>query len=384
MSVKSPSLPRVEGQSPRQAHADLPHGSYEREMGSDGFYGPATHFLHQHPPTGWIDWEGPLRPRAFDLNAMQAHTTSPWFATPVLSNAHAKLRFWHFQGKMTELVRNGDGDELLFLHQGNAELFCDFGHLALREGDYVVLPRGTMWRIEAEQPLTMLLLEATGAAYGLPDRGLLGQHALFDPALLETPALDAAFRAQQDESQWRVVIQRRGQLSTVTFPYNPLDAVGWQGNLLPLRINWRDLRPVLSARYHLPPSAHTTFVSDHFVVCTFCPRPLESDPGALKLPFFHSNNDYDEVLFYHRGTFTSRDDIKPGMLTLHPAGFPHGPHPKAYAAAARSERQKTDEVAVMIDTRDALDVSAAATVVERADYVRSWSEGHAAGVGKEP
>jgi homogentisate 1,2-dioxygenase len=366
-------LPRVAGVPPRQAHADLPAGSYEREMGSDGFYGPATHLLHKHPPTGWSDWEGPLRPRAFELAQLHASSASPWSATPVLHNAHLALRLWQLDGRMDHLVRNADGDELLFAHAGEGELFCDFGHLHVREGDYVLLPRGTQWRLQATTPLRLLLLEATGAAYGLPDRGLLGRHALFDPALLEAPALDAAFLAQQDEASWRVVIKRRNQLSTVTFPYNPLDTVGWQGDLLPLRINWRDLRPVVSPRYHLPPSVHTTFVSERFVVCTFCPRPLESDPNALRLPFFHSNNDYDEVLFYHRGQFMSRDDVKPGMLSLHPAGFPHGPHPKALAAAERGGARDTDEVAVMIDALDALDVSPETERVERKDYVQSWS-----------
>jgi len=124
----------------------------------------------------------------------------------------------------------------------------------------------------------------------------------------------------------------------------------------------------------LPPSAHTTFVSDRFVVCTFCPRPLESGEGVLKLPFFHSNNDYDEVLFYHSGQFMSRDDIKAGMLSLHPAGFAHGPHPRAFRAAAAGARRDTDEVAVMIDALDPLDVSPETASVELGDYVRSWHE----------
>jgi homogentisate 1,2-dioxygenase len=375
VSVKRPSLPRVAGIAARQAHADLPAGSFEREFGSDGFYGPATHLVHKHPPTGWVDFEGPLRPRAFDLSALAGIQNSPWNATPVLDNPHLALRFWRVgPGRMDQLVRNADGDELLFVHAGNFELFCDFGHLSVREGDYIVLPRGTQWRIESAAPATVLLLEATASAFGLPERGLLGRHALFDPALLDVPQLDDAFRAQQDERPWRVVVKRRGRLSTVTFPHNPLDALGWQGDLLPMRINWRQLRPVVSPRYHLPPSAHTTFVSDRFVVCTFCPRPLESGEGALKLPFFHSNNDYDEVLFYHSGQFMSRDDIKAGMLSLHPAGFAHGPHPRALRAAAAGARTETDEVAVMIDALDPLDVSAEIAPVELCDYVRSWSE----------
>ena len=129
----------------------------------------------------------------------------------------------------------------------------------------------------------------------------------------------------------------------------------------------------MSHRYHLPPSAHSTFVAARFVVCTFVPRPLESDPEALKLPFYHSNDDYDEVLFYHRGQFFSRDNIHPGMVTWHPAGFPHGPHPKAYRTAMTAPRRETDEVAVMIDSRDPLDAAAPAESVEWPGYVNSWT-----------
>jgi homogentisate 1,2-dioxygenase len=117
---------------------------------------------------------------------------------------------------------------------------------------------------------------------------------------------------------------------------------------------------------------HTTFVADRFVVCTFCPRPLESDPGALRLPFYHSNDDYDELIFYHRGSFTSRDGIAPGMLTLHPSGLTHGPHPKALEAAQRGERRETDEVAVMLDSRDALEPQPAAERIEWTRYADTW------------
>ena len=273
---------------------------------------------------------------------------------------------------MDHLVRNADGDELVFVHAGEGELHCDFGHLSLREGDYVVLPRGTMWRLEPQRELALLLIEATDSGYRVPEKALVGQHAIFDPAVLDTPLIDDAFRAQQGERETRVVIRRRGALSTVTFPYNPLDALGWQGTLVPVRINWRDIRPLMSHRLHLPPSAHTTFESERFVVCTFVPRPFETDPGALKVPFFHNNDDYDELIFYHQGQFFSRDNIHPGMLTLHPGGFPHGPHPKAFAAGQQAARSETDEVAVMIDARDALEPQPALSALEWAGYVDSW------------
>ncbi|MGH8554025.1 MAG: homogentisate 1,2-dioxygenase, partial [Gammaproteobacteria bacterium] len=326
------ALPKSEGQSSRQAHADLPADTYERELGKEGFYGPSTQMYHRHPPTGWTEVEGPLRPRAFDTAKLDGFTPMPWEAVRLLSNAFLDLRIWRLQGSMDRLARNADGDELLFVHAGSGDLYCDYGHLAIGEGDYLMLPRGTLWRLETTAPATLLMIEATGASYRLPDKGIAGQHAVFDPAVLDTPAIDEAFRAQHSEREWRVAVKRRGSVSLLTYPFNPLDAVGWHGTLMPVRLNWRDIRPLMSHRYHLPPSAHTTFLAERFIVCTFCPRPLESDPGSLRVPFFHNNDDYDEVIFYHQGQFFSRDNIHPGMLTLHPSGITHGPHPKAFQA----------------------------------------------------
>jgi homogentisate 1,2-dioxygenase len=205
--------------------------------------------------------------------------------------------------------------------------------------------------------------------------------------MLDTPAIDDAFRAQQTpdgrEETWRVQVKRNNEISTVTYPYNPLDAVGWHGDLAPVRLNVEDIRPIVSPRYHLPPSVHTTFVADRFVVCTFVPRPIESDPGALKIPFFHNNDDYDEVIFYHRGDFFSRDDIDPGMVTFHPCGFTHGPHPKALQGMLTARKPETDEYAVMLDARDALSLGDHAADVENPGYVRSWRVDPAAGEAAE-
>ena len=167
-------------------------------------------------------------------------------------------------------------------------------------------------------------------------------------------------------------IKRRDHISTVTFPFNPLDAVGWQGDNLPVLLNLRDIRPVTSARYHLPPTVHTTFLASRFAVCSFCPRPLESDPGSLKVPYFHNNDDYDEATFHHAGNFFSRDNVSPGLLTFHPCGFTHGPQPKALAGAKNPDRVDTDEYAVMVETRDALEVGPLPDGVELPDYVNAW------------
>ena len=327
---------------------------------------------HRHPPTGWSHVSGACMPRAFDTNKLDAEGGSPWNAVALVSNTHMRARFWHCTKSMDHLARNADGDELLFVHAGNGDLFCDYGHLGYRDGDYVLLPRGTMWRLEVEEPTSLLLIESSNSSFKLPEKGIVGEHAIFDPAVLQTPVIDDAFHAQQSDHEWRVSVKRRAELSTITYPFNPLDAVGWHGTLAPVLLNWRDIRPIMSHRYHIPPSVHTTFVGGRFVVCTFVPRPIESDPGALKVPFFHNNDDYDEVIFYHRGEFFSRDNIHPGMMTVHPAGITHGPHPKALAAGEKAARSETDEVAVMIDARDALEIAAPLAFTEWKGYVDSW------------
>jgi homogentisate 1,2-dioxygenase len=367
------SFPRTEGEASRQAHTDFPSGTFEREMGKEGFWGPSTHFYHTHPPTGWTKFQGPLRPQAFDLNRLTHDRSCPWKSKIILKNNHCIIACWSTDKNMDHLVRNADGDQILFVHEGEGDLYCDFGHFTYREGDYILLPRSTMWRLEpSAKATTLLMIEAVNDSFRLPDKGMLGQHAIFDPALLDVPQINDKFKAQQSEKEWKVAVKRRQMISTITYPFNPLDAKGWKGDLLVCRINWRDIRPVMSHRYHLPPSVHTTFLSSRFVICTFVPRPFETDPGALKVPFYHNNDDYDEFLFYHKGQFFSRDNIKPGMTTLHPFGFTHGPHPKALANADHLGGKMTDEVAVMVDTRDPLDVMPDAESVESKEYVDSW------------
>jgi len=365
-------LPRTEGTASRQAHADLPEGTFEREIGREGFFGPATHMHHRHPPTGWIHFEGPMRPRAFDTTKMDQGNPSPWKAPLLMHNASTRIRAWTLSKGMETLARNADGDELLFVHSGAGQLFCDYGRMKFSEGDYISLPRSTTWRIETSEEVRLLMIEATNSAYQLPEKGLVGPHAIFDPAVLDTPVIDEQFLAQQDEKEWTVEVKASGEVGRIVFPFNPLDAIGWHGDLCPVKVNWRDIRPLMSHRYHLPPSAHTTFVANRFVVCTFVPRPFESDPGALKVPFFHNNDDFDEVIFYHQGKFFSRDNIHPGMISFHPRGFTHGPHPKALENAFEQTAAGTDEVAVMIDTRDPLIVDAALEGVEWSGYVDSW------------
>nr|WP_086937334.1 homogentisate 1,2-dioxygenase [Thaumasiovibrio occultus] len=365
-------FPHVEGQVSRQAHCDLPEHTFEREVSRDGFFGSASHLYHRHMPTGWSGWDGPHRPRAFNTHALKQATPTLWDSPILLENAALQLRFWQCHKPMEHLLRNGDGDLLLFVHGGSGALFCDYGHLPIMEGDYVLIPRGTTWRLEPASPLSLLVIQATRQWFGLPDKGLLGQHAIFDEGVLRSARVDAAYLDQHSEERWQVLLKARDQLNTITYPYNPLDTIGWKGDVTVFALNWRDIRPVMSHRYHLPPSVHTTFLSQEFVVCTFVPRPLEQDDGALKVPFFHSNDDYDEVIFYHSGNFFSRDNIDAGMVTFHPCGFSHGPHPKAYYA--QGNHHATDEVAVMIDSQQPLNITQSAQSVENLNYWASWQQ----------
>jgi homogentisate 1,2-dioxygenase len=202
---------------------------------------------------------------------------------------------------------------------------------------------------------------------------MLGQHALFDPSTIRVPTPESSSMTPNADGEFELRITRRGTTTRVFYPRCPLNVVGYKGTLTVMALNVRDIRPVLSDRYHLPPSAHTTFVARNVAICTFAPRPLENgDPTALKVPFYHSNIDYDEVLFYHAGEFFSREGIAPGMLTLHPQGIHHGPQARAKDRSSAATR--TEEIAVMIDTRNPLEVDAPLLATERPDYWKSWKE----------
>lgn len=368
----NPSYPHIRGQVARQAHVAIPEGLVEEEYARGGFSGAYAHLYRKNAPVAWSRIDGPLKPRAYDLNRADAATS--WLAArkPLLGNADVKLSFAKLTAPMHHFFRNADGDELLFVHEGAGRLETDFGPLDYRRGDYLLVPRGTVYRLAPVDSSTFLVIETTGEL-AEPDRGMLGQHALWDPAVIEvpTPGEDNSTLPANAQGEYELVIQRLGEMTHVFYPHNPLDVVGWKGTLSVKRLNVADIRPVMSERYHLPPSAHSTFVAPGAIVCTFLPRALETgDPKAMKVPFYHSNIDFDEVLFYHDGEFFSRTGVGVGMLTFHPQGIHHGPQPGAIERTANKER--TNEVAVMLDTRRPLEVLSAPEL-EVADYWRSWS-----------
>jgi homogentisate 1,2-dioxygenase len=359
---------REQGRVTRQAHVDLPEGTVEEEYARNGFFGRTTHLYRSHPPVDWSTIEGDLRPEALTTGALPG-LVDDWVRGRVafLENDDVQIGFARLETPMPYYFRNADADDVLFVHQGAGTLETDFGSLHYRRGDYLVIPRGTVYRLSPVERTDVLVIASTDEI-GLPDRGIVGRHALFDPALLDVPTLSAP---PEPHRPWKLVVQRQGRFSTITYPHNPITTVGWKGDLSVWRLNVADIRPMTSERYHLPPTAHATFMAPRVVICTFLPRPLENgDPGALKVPFYHSNIDYDEVLFYHDGEFFSRAGIDAGMVTFHPQGIHHGPQPGAVAAAATKTR--TEEQAVMIDTRRPLRLTDAGRAASNPDYWKSW------------
>ncbi|MCC2640990.1 MAG: putative Homogentisate 1,2-dioxygenase [Nitrospira sp.] len=363
------------GAAPDQAHVGIPDGLHEEEHGRQGFSGPASHLYHSHPPTAWSRIEGPLKPRAFTCSELPTpdHHSTDGHPVTVLHSPDARVSISRRRETMTHFVRNADGDEIVFVHSGRGRWETDYGVLRYEPGDYLVIPKGATYRIhvEAQGESALFVIVETPAPVELPDRGPLGRHALFDPGVLTSPELAGVPEDAGSRREWEVRIKRDGDYTHVYYPFYPMDVAGWKGDLWVAKLNVRDFRPVTSPRYHLPPSVHVTFQAGGLLMSTFAPRPLETDPSALRVPFYHRNMDYDEALFYHQGEFFSRAGIQAGMLTLHPQGIHHGPHPQAVASAKKKEQ--TDEVAVMIESRHAFKVMPEFETVELKDYAMSWS-----------
>lgn len=364
---------QAKGTFVKQAHKHIPEGLYEEEHGREGFYGQVSHLYHRNAPTNWTRIEGPLKPHAFDtalLPSVQALNPVPDRVT-VLHNDDVSVIIARPKHAPDWFFRNADGDELFFIHKGNGTIETDYGPLTFKVGDYVLIPRGTTYRFVPATTENHWLIFESVAPIEQPDRGLLGRHALYDMTTLQAPEPHVySDHVGSHPKEWEVRVKRQNQITSIFYGFHPLDVEGWKGDLYPTVLNILDINPVMSHRVHLAPSVHSTFKANGFVVCSFLPRPLETEEGAERVPFYHRNIDYDEVLFYHDGDFFSRDGIDPGMITFHPQGIHHGPHPKAREASW--SKTETEEVAVMIDTRRPLTMTVEAHNIEWKEYWYTW------------
>lgn len=362
-----------------QGHKAIPDGLFEEEQGRGGFFGPVSHLIKPEPSTRWTAIEGPLRPHLYDAVKMP-QMWGVW--QRMMFNSEVVLyNYWDRKtsagadaGPIKSAFRNSDGETLYFCHQGQGRFLTEYGLLEFRKGSYILIPKCVTHSIHLDVDSNFLVIESRGSSFREPERGMVGRNAFYDAAAFGKPNLESlhSFKSQTGSAATTVVVKRNDQMTKFTYSACVYDTLGWKGDFFPVTLHIDNLNPMMSHRVHLPPSAHTTFAARGFVICTFLPRPLETDADALKVPFYHQNIDYDEVLFYHDGNFFSRDNLHAGMLTFHPAGFPHGPHPKAVANVG--SKTHTDEVAVMIDSWQPLNVDPEFAKVELPEYWQSWSK----------
>lgn len=385
---------RVAGELPRKRHIRFHRpdgGLYSEElMGEEGFSADSSLLYHVHPPTAIIKSEGvpeagqaetvpnhPLLPRHVRTAGLPAGGDLVLGRGLLFANDDVRISFVS-AAVPSGLYRNSAGDEAVYIQHGSAVFESVYGTLQAGPGDYVVIPRGTIHRwVPAPAGVSALTVEASGHIRP-PRRYLSGfgqflEHAPYSERDLRGP--DGPLIAEGEEVP--VIVRTRSGLTRLTYAYHPFDVVGWDGYLYPFAFNIADFEPVVK-RTHAPPPVHQTFEGPNFVICSFCPRPLDFDPEAVPIPYHHHNVDSDEMMFYVAGDYSARkgSGVGLGSITLHPAGFTHGPQPGAVEAAVAGLAEgkiTTDETAVMIDTFRPLHLGPAARRAEDPEYAWTWA-----------
>lgn len=376
------------GEVPHKRHTQFrkPDGSlhHEEVMGIHGFSGVQSILYHLHPPTAIerigersgnglkLEYAGPLRHRLIRAAGTPERGDAISGRVPLLANRDVVVSVARFAEPMDYWYRYAHGDELLFVHEGRGALETQFGRLEYRPGDYLVLPTGVVWRLlpRAGEPQRMLCVEAAGHIE--PPRRYVNRYGQF---LENSPYCERDIRPPErveprdEEGEFEVRVKARGGTTGYLYRRHPMDVVGWDGHLWPYAFNIEDFEPI-TGRVHQPPPVHQTFDGPGFVVCSFVPRLFDYHPRAIPAPYNHSNVDSDEVIYYVEGDFMSRPGVERGALTVHPNGIPHGPHPGAYEGSIGKER--TDELAVMVDTFRPLQLTTAAVDLEDESYATSW------------
>jgi homogentisate 1,2-dioxygenase len=364
----------------------------EEVMGYEGFSGNESILLHLQSPCR-LEQVGAFRPIEREEWVPDAHVhrladTNPVDAggDPVSSR---RLLMWNGDievsiAKPTEelqgFYRNGEGDEVLYVHQGSGVLRTVFGRVPFRERDYIVIPRGTTHAFElADGEEQVWLCFHTPGEIETPNRyrnryGQLLEHAPFSQRDFHPPEELETF---DDAGEFSVTVRVRDGHQDYVLDRHPFDVVGWDGYVWPYTFNADDFEP-RAGRFHLPPPSHQTFQGPNFVICTFAPRMLDWDPQAVTLPYHHSNIQSEEVMFYAAGDYAARKGVDVGSITLHPSGLPHGPQPGAVEKALG--KKSTDELAVMWDTFRPLRLSTLWREVDNPEYAYSWNPDRSAEV----
>jgi len=375
------------GETPHKRHSVFrqPDGNLyvEELMGNKGFTGPSSLLYHIHQPTQIkglrylmdLKWEADPAPTAqlrhFRTAGLPPTRSAILDRIPLLFNNDVGALYAQPQAEDDFFYRNGQGDELIYVSDGEGTLETQFGDLPFRRGDYLVMPRGVIHRYHYKaQPVRFLILESTGYIRTPKQyRNEHGQLTEMSPYSERDMRRPEKLVPRAEKGDFRVLVKKGNAMLETILDHHPFDVVGWDGYYYPWAINIEDFEPRVG-RFHLPPPVHQMFESDGFVVCSFCPRPFDFDPQAVPVPYNHSNVMSDEAIYYASAEFMSRKNIEYGSLTLHPDGFSHGPHPGK--AEESLHQDETRELAVMFDTFHPLHVAKPALAVEDRDYYRSW------------
>lgn len=270
-------------------------------------------------------------------------------------------------------LKNADADELIFVHEGSGVLKTIYGNITFGYGDYLVIPRGTIFQLHFNDSNNRLLIVDSFSPIETPRQyrnayGQLEEHSPFCERDIRKPQ---DLETHDEQGDFRVMIKKQGIIYPYTYATHPFDAIGWDGNHYPWALNIKDFEPI-TGRVHQPPPVHQTFEAHNYVICSFVPRLYDYHPQAIPAPYNHSNVDSDEVLYYVDGDFMSRKSVTKGMITLHPAGIPHGPHPGTVEKSIG--KKETLELAVMIDTFKPLWLTEEGLKIMSDDYYKSWMD----------
>jgi homogentisate 1,2-dioxygenase len=378
------------GDLPKKHHIQFrkPEGGLyaEQLVSTRGFSGPMSTLYHINRPTevaGWKDL-GPVKPVFLEDEPLRHRHLKTTRLKPCGDAVSGRIALmgnndviWYqavVAEQMPTFYKNAEGDECLFIHDGSGELQTMYGTVPFEAQDYLVIPRGTIYKLLFDKlPVRMLAIESHGPIE--TPRRYRNEYGQF---LEHAPYKERDFRPPQDlavheeRGEHEVIIKARGRHTLYTYPFHPFDVVGWDGYVYPFAFNINDYQPIVG-KIHMPPPIHQTFQGHNFVICSFCPRLLDFHPEAVPIPYNHSNVDSDEVLYYCNDKFGSRRGIEEGSITLHPLGIPHGPQPGAVEASLGAQR--TEELAVMLDTFYPLKLTRDAVEIEDPEYWKSWKPG---------
>jgi homogentisate 1,2-dioxygenase len=291
---------------------------------------------------------------------------------PVLVNQDCKIILAAPRKSMTDyFYKNADADEVIFVHVGSGTLKTMYGNIRFGYGDYLVIPRGTIYQMEFETEDNRLFIVESNSPIEIParyrnDSGQFEEHSPFCERDIRKPE---TLITHDEKGDFLLHIKKQDNLYPYHYKAHPFDVVGWDGFLYPYAFSIHDFEPI-TGRLHLPPPIHQTFQTRGFVICSFVPRMYDYHPLSIPAPYNHSNIDSDEVLYYVDGDFMSRKHVEKGQITLHPGGIPHGPHPGTVEKSIG--KKETHELAVMVDTFKPLLMTDHAVGIEDPDYCLSW------------